>query len=55
MEELARMIRKEIAKAQRNRELCGYPSGSVDDVALEYEIVGMRRVLGLVDPHPWRE
>jgi hypothetical protein len=46
------IIRREINKASLHKDRCGYLQGSLEEVALRYEILGMRRILALLDPNP---
>lgn len=48
------LIRRQIAKEESRRDACGYPKGSISDAIMAARIEGMREVLALVDPEPWR-
>ena len=49
--EIAAAIRIEIAKVVHLVQMGAHPRGSLEDVALSHEIIGLRRALALVDPN----
>lgn len=53
-EQLRVLIRREIDKREGNRAELGFPSNSPEDRMIGAEIYGMRKILALVDPEPWR-
>lgn len=51
-QEIATMIRREIAKVEADKERLGYRLGSVEDGCLQGQVMGLRRALAFIDPHP---
>jgi hypothetical protein len=51
-QEIAAMIRREIAKVEADKERLGYRLGSAEDGCLQGQVMGLRRALAFVDPNP---
>lgn len=52
-QQIARLIRDQIAKIEADRRRLSYRVGSPEDAVIMGRITGLRDALAFVDPDPW--